>query len=643
MFSSIDLNIHASKIDELNKDLTSFLSSMYDEMMIVHPSGTIIFVSDYKLPPLQSFKSHELIGTNLFDMKKKDVLAVSILPTVIQEQKQTVMIKETDCGKVLVTATPLFDSENRIEKVVIASRHFPEQDRLTYNQNMPKAISSPLNQELHHLQTKISNFFIFKSEAMNTVFRQVRNVASVSTSILLIGESGVGKEIVARAIHHLSKRSNKPFIKVNCGAIPENLFESELFGYTKGAFTGADPKGKPGYFEMADSGIIFLDEISEMPLNMQVKLLRVIQERELIPVGGTEPKKIDIQIIAATNKDLEQQVESKKFREDLYYRLNVVPIHIPPLRERIEDIPFLSEHFINIFNSKYEREVILSVNALNLLKIQPWHGNVRELENFIERLVVTAENRVIDTEDIKHLLPNKKNSSKSMPILTDIIPLKYAFDQIEEQLIIKAVEKYKSLKLAAQALEISQPTMTRKYQKIKNKLLQANLPINEQFKIKMLEEKIEVQLRSIASVTANSLNAEEVKGLLKDLNKENPFYQKLKNRLTNIREIEGNIEWNYIFTMNKDGEVINLVCDEKLQIEPGNRYIGPPEIMDAFVEGMKGKITITSIYEDKFGKWMSSIAPIKDESGNVLAILGSDFSLSYVDSQISNYKKLLNI
>lgn len=251
----------------------------------------------------------------------------------------------------------------------------------------------------------IKNSFIIHSNKMKDVLRQAEKVANVSATVLLIGETGVGKEMVASAIHQLGERANQPFVKVNCGAIPEKLLESELFGYKKGAFTGADPKGKIGYFTQANNGIIFLDEISELPPNLQVKLLRVIQEREIIPLGGIDPIKINVQIIAATNKNLEELVENGFFRQDLYYRLNVIPIHIPPLRERPEDIPFLADYFVSKYNGRYRREIEITSEAINLLKKYPWYGNVRELENTIERIVVTSEQKKVDLHDIKNLIP----------------------------------------------------------------------------------------------------------------------------------------------------------------------------------------------------------------------------------------------
>lgn len=274
--------------------------------------------------------------------------------------------------------------------------------------------------------------------------------------------------MIAQAIHHLGNRSDKPFLKLNCGAIPENLLESELFGYTKGSFTGADKNGKEGYFTKADEGILFLDEIGELPMHLQVKLLRVLQEQEVTPIGSTKPIKINVQIIAATNKRLEKMVEEGTFREDLFYRLNVIPIHIPPLRERPEDIPVLAFHFLQQLNERYNKNYHLTPDALNLLEVYSWPGNVRELQNVIERLVVIADDETIDADFVSKILSLGHDFNKSKLIISKVLPLQEALNYVEEQLILLAMKQYKTTTKAAKALGISQSSVSRKYQKIIN-------------------------------------------------------------------------------------------------------------------------------------------------------------------------------
>ena len=253
-----------------------------------------------------------------------------------------------------------------------------------------------------------------ETSQIREVFRLIDKVAQSPTTVLVTGESGTGKELVARSIHEGSDRAEGPFIQVNCGAIPENLFEAELFGYEKGAFTGA-VTSKPGRFELAHQGTLFLDEVGELPRDMQVKLLRALQERQIDRVGGVQPVDVDVRIVAATNADLEAAVQHGAFRQDLYYRLSVFPIRLPPLRERVEDVPLLVEHFLERFNVRLSKQVQrVTPDALAALMANPWHGNIRELENLMERAVLLAEGDAIAIDDLPGL-----RGGFSLPISAD--------------------------------------------------------------------------------------------------------------------------------------------------------------------------------------------------------------------------------
>lgn len=306
---------------------------------------------------------------------------------------------------------------------------------------------------------------VYQSKAMRNVIQRVFKVAKADSTVLITGESGVGKEVIANLIHNLSERKEGPFIRVNCAALPESLIESELFGYEKGAFTGAKQNGKPGLFELANGGTLFLDEIAEMPMNLQVKLLRALQEQEIIRVGGTKPVKLNIRLITATNRNIKELIEKEQFREDLYYRINVIPLEIPPLRKRRDDIPFLINHYLQYFNKKYNVTKTFSISALNQLTAYDWPGNVRELVNLVERLVVMSESDKILPCDLPDPVFQKGNGKN--PVVENFmnISLKEALEGLEMNLIKDALERYQSTRKAARYLGINQSTIVRKASK----------------------------------------------------------------------------------------------------------------------------------------------------------------------------------
>ena len=327
-----------------------------------------------------------------------------------------------------------------------------------------------LKRENTRLKTQLKNFesnykfgnMVAKSKAMQAVFKLAEKVAQYDTTVLITGESGTGKELIARGIHYSGVRAEKPLIPVNCGGIPENLLESELFGHKKGAFTGAD-RNKKGLFEEADGGTLFLDEIGELPLALQVKLLRVLQESEIRPVGGSQTLKIDVRIVAATSKKLQDELKDGTFREDLFYRLNVLPIRLPSLRERVDDIPILSQIFIDDFNRKLGKSVKgISPPAMSKLINHRWPGNVRELENVIERALILAEGNVILPENLPQELDVGDRCDKADDLFTGF-SLKAAQKVFEKKLIVKALNETGGNRTkAARLLEISHPSLLSK-------------------------------------------------------------------------------------------------------------------------------------------------------------------------------------
>lgn len=321
-----------------------------------------------------------------------------------------------------------------------------------------------LQQKVVELERKIGfGTMIGKSKAMQEVFTLADKVAEYPTTVLITGESGTGKELVAAGIHAKSGRANKPFIAVNCGSVPENLLESEFFGYVRGAFTGAG-QAKKGLFEEANKGTFFLDEIGELPMSLQVKLLRVLQEQEIRPLGSAQRKKIDVRILAATARDLGKEVRQKKFRQDLFYRLNVINIQVPPLRQRTEDIPVLSTYFIRKFTESLNRQNIqgMSRAAMQHLLAYSWPGNVRELENVLERAVILAEGQFVEPENLPESI-REYQPDKADDFLSGTFSIKEGKKKVEKRLIRKALERTKGNKSkAAEILEISYPSLLNK-------------------------------------------------------------------------------------------------------------------------------------------------------------------------------------
>ena len=327
-----------------------------------------------------------------------------------------------------------------------------------------------LKKENLRLKTRINEIerqysfgnIIARSEVMAHVLELVKKVAEHKTTVLITGESGTGKELIARAIHSNGPRSSEPLVNINCGGIPENLIESELFGYKKGAFTDA-VKDKPGRFEEADKGTIFLDEIGELPFSLQVKLLRVLQEEEITPLGGVGSRKIDVRVVVATSKDLNKEVEEGRFREDLYYRINVLTVHLPPLRKRKGDVSLLAGYFIDIFNKKLNKRVEApSSEAMSILMSYHWPGNVRELENVMERAVLLSTGRWITVKELPSRLTRNKGFPQDFDSL-ETLSIKKASKRLQRNLIEKALKATNGNRTqSAKLLEISRPMLISK-------------------------------------------------------------------------------------------------------------------------------------------------------------------------------------
>lgn len=464
-----EMAMEIEHIKNLNKDLNAILSTIYDEILVVNHKGELLRYSETFLSDFWGVELKELTGKSLLELEGEGLFSPSVTRLVLEQKKKVSVVQETKRNKrILVVGNPIFDEKGNIDRIIIASRDITETTKLKTELRQVKKQSDQYKQELDRMKNKdlLFNRLIYCSPKMEQIMEHVTKISHFSSTVLITGESGVGKELIAQAIHQSGSRSNQPFLKLNCGAIPENLLESELFGYSKGSFTGADKNGKVGYFQKADQGILFLDEIGEMPVSLQVKLLRVLQEQEVVPIGSTTPIPINVQIVAATNKRLEKMVQEGTFREDLYYRLNVIPIHVPPLRERTKDIPLLAYHFLQRLNEKYNKNYHFTPDALDLLEVYSWPGNIRELQNMIERLAVSADHPSLDADFVNRFLTFKSEFKREKPVFNNVMPLQEAQDYIEEQLILLAMKQYKTTTKAAKALGISQSSVSRKYQKI---------------------------------------------------------------------------------------------------------------------------------------------------------------------------------
>ena len=444
------------------------MDSSSDGILIADTDGKVVYLNK-AYEETTGLMRKEMLGYNLKDLLESRIINKALSLSVIKDKKQISTIHKYVSGKsALTTASPIIDSNNELIGVVSNTRNITELIHLKNELSNTKELTLKYSEEIKLLREHIfeSQNFIYRSRVMDETVKLSSKVAAYDSTVLIHGESGTGKEVLAKFIHAESPRKEEAFIKVNCAAIPKDLFESELFGYEEGAFTGAGKEGKPGMFELANDGTILLDEVGELPLAVQSKLLRVIQEREVYRVGGKTPVQLDVRILAATNRDLKQEVKEGNFREDLFFRLNVIPITIPPLRERRDDIPELLIHFLEKLNRKYKRTVTISPKATEALTAHSWPGNVRELENLIEYLFIMTNRDEVQIED----LPTKILSRQMMnftevadnsetPKLTNLLEL------YEKYIIKEAIENFTSLRKAAKALGVHPSTLCRKLKK----------------------------------------------------------------------------------------------------------------------------------------------------------------------------------
>ena len=444
------------------REMEAIIESMFDGLYVTDGQANTLRLNQ-GFERIMGIAQEQCAGHNMADLVTEGVFSRSGTLVALEKGEQATLTLTASTGKeALVTSNPIYDDEGNVVLVVTNVRDITELNDLQRRLERVEGLQELYKTELQQMKLQNSRSLVMTSVKMKELINMVIRVAAVDSTVLIQGESGVGKDLIAEIIHSNSNRKDGPFIRVNCGAIPENLLESELFGYEAGAFTGASRSGKVGLFELAGGGILFLDEIGEMPLKLQVKLLRTLQDKEIIRVGGVQPIKVDSRIIAGTNRNLLEMIDKGQFRLDLYYRLNVIPITVPPLRERTDDIPVLLNYFINVFNQKYEMNKRLDNSVYNCLAEYSWPGNVRELENLMERLVVTSINNIIGISDLPSNIGTGSSGSRSGEKL---IPLRQAVENTERELLKTAFTHYRSSYQVARVLQVNQSTVVRKANK----------------------------------------------------------------------------------------------------------------------------------------------------------------------------------
>jgi len=438
---------------ELKDELDAIIESSFDGIFITDESLRVTHANE-AYSRITGVRMKDVLGKTMEELVEVGVYNQSVSIAVRERLEPITLTQEVITGKtVLVTGNPIFDKHGELFRIVTNVRDITELN------NLKREVEHLLFQESLK-KAELCDNYIVKSPKSKELLDLTLRLGQVDSTVIILGESGVGKEVIANILHNNSIRKDKPMVHINCGAIPENLLESELFGYEAGAFTGALKHGKAGLFQIANKGTLLLDEIGELPLGLQVKLLRALQESEITRVGGVNPIKVDVRIIAATNRNLWEMVSQGTFRKDLFYRLNVVPIIVPPLRERREEIPALVNHFLKKLNNKYGLNKRISEKAIEHLIIYDWPGNIRELENVIERSYVTLASNLIT--EIKFEL-HDANSEKIFPLaLPDKPKLKEAVEELEKRLILNTLKCYGSTRKAAAILGVSQPTICRK-------------------------------------------------------------------------------------------------------------------------------------------------------------------------------------
>lgn len=461
-----DLARQMTFFQELTHELDAIIDSSSDGLWICDADGRVIRINPAS-ERLNRITAAEVVGRHMRDLVEQGFIDRSATLEVIRTRQVVNILQQRQGRKLVLTGTPVFDDGGELIRIVVSERDITEIDTLQRELEEQEAIRDQFRSQMLQMQqaTFAANQVIAKSPCMIKALRQAIKVSSVNSSVLLLGESGVGKGLFADLIHKNSPRAEHPLIRINCGAIPESLIEAELFGYEKGAFTGA-LASKPGYFEIADNGTVFLDEIAELPLPSQVKLLRFLEDGRLTRLGGTKGRTVDVRVLAATHRNLEEMVKQGSFRLDLYYRLNVIPLHIPAVRERKDCILPLIRHYVDHFCAKNGLHKHLTRAATDALIAYPYPGNVRQLMNLCERLVVMTETEMVDLKDLpSDIVTHHEEGSLPQVGWQQEMSLQQIIDGVERTVLAQAWEHYGNQVKMAAALGVNQSTVARKLKK----------------------------------------------------------------------------------------------------------------------------------------------------------------------------------
>ncbi|MED0660745.1 sigma-54 interaction domain-containing protein [Bacillus smithii] len=457
----------------LELELDAIVKKSKDNIVITDGNGVVLRASPNSYA-IYGSSTDDLIGKSVYQLEEDHIFSPSVTIKVLNERKEVRVMQNTKTGRsVMAIGLPIFDRSNEIIRVISFSHDLTEIEQLKEEFKQLQKKIERYETEIQELRDneQIEGNTILKSKAIQQIWQLIKRVAKTDASVVFLGESGVGKTHFARALHQASERANEAFIDVNCSAIPESLFESEMFGYEPGSFTRASKKGKTGLIELADQGTLFLDEIGEIPLSMQSKLLKVIQDKEVIRIGGVRPKKVDFRLITSTNQNLSEMIKHGSFRQDLFYRLSVISITIPPLRERKEDIAMLAYYYLQKFNEKYRMRKSLHPATIDKLIHYHWPGNVRELQNMMERLVITSETNIIHPDNLPSDIQMDRTQKTDSLLLKNMKgkTLREAMEEVEILWLRRAVKQCKTTYEMAEFLGISQSNVVRKLKKYRIK------------------------------------------------------------------------------------------------------------------------------------------------------------------------------